>query len=231
MNSSGEDSRGFVDKCSNWVIHMLRAKCSEGAQGLYFRTAEAAAAITAAKHAVVVVPSKPGMLRVAGCCGLPTAKLEEFSDTRGIIGRAFREEFRSENAKRYLIVDDVREDKDYYSFDDRVKSELVVPIFDFSRKTILAIINVESYRRGHFKPHHAELIFKLAEVMIEYREHLLLSGKLQKQTECFYKILENVPDELMVIDKNYQPIYANKAKRKQLRNLAGSSCQIGRAHV
>ena len=108
VRSSSKVRDDFVNKCSNWIVYMLRAKCLEGADGLYFRTAEAAVSVTAAKHAVVVIPSKSGMLRVVGCCGLPTAKLEEFPDTRGIIGKAFREGF-SSDGKGYLIVNDVGE--------------------------------------------------------------------------------------------------------------------------
>jgi len=230
MNSSRESSHSSVNAFLDAVTMVLRASRLEGAEGLYFRVANAAATVTGGKHAVVVLPSGPKTLRVAGCWGLPTTVLEEFPATRGIIGREFRRVFED---KKYLILDDISQDRDYHCFDHRVQSELLVPIFDPDRQAILAVVNVEAHRKNHFTQEHAEMIFRIGDVMVECqkhlltietiqndcREHLFAIDKSEKRNKCLLKILKKIPDELLIIDRNFRPLYANEVKRKHLEKL------------
>jgi len=216
MIDSIENSRVSPGGNAGWIVHILRSRELEGAEGLYFRVAHAAASMTGAKHAVVVLPCGPDALRVAGCHGLPTKELGEFSVKRGIIGREFRTRFSN---KPYLIVANTSQDADYYAFDDHVRSELLVPIFDADRKTMIGIVNVEAHQKGHFTQKHAETVFAIGEVMAEHREHLLRMRDIENQNAQLRLILEKIPDELLIIDEGFRPLYANEVKRGHFEEL------------
>jgi GAF domain-containing protein/signal transduction histidine kinase len=200
---------------------MLGATNLEGPDGLYFRTATAAQTVTAAKHGIVVVPSSVGKLRVVGYPGAPKLDEKEFADDRGIISKAFRE-------KGFVLVNNVKDkewEKDYYSFDPLVKSELAVPIFDRSHTYVEAIINVEDEEVGHFSEDKAWLLYGFGQVMMIKATELLRKEhfknkysnerrRLETENERVKGILDIIPDEVMIVDKNFRPVYANLEKQR-----------------
>lgn len=196
------------------VERLLQATCLEGDDGFYFRMAEAIAALTRSKHGVVVVPGAPGMLRVVGCYGYPTAVLRDFPVTVGVVGRAYRQ------GKVELVPDTgPGKDPDYHSFDDSIRSELAVPVFDHSRRAVAAVLNVESERLGSFTDKDAILLGYVGAVMLRVRARLLDSAVATKRTRILSDLLDAMPDEVMVIDRHFRPVWANSCKRGTMPDL------------
>ncbi len=186
----------------------------EGAKGCYFCTAESAAMLVEAKHSVVVTPVLPDLLKVVGCWGEPTTFLEQFPDTRGVIGRAFKTGLPQ-------LIADIEKCEHYYPYDASVKSELAVPIIDPSRTSVQAVINVESENLNHFKTSDVIILSKLGSIMLRRREHLSALKTSIERSDYLFEILNEIPDEVMLIDKSFRPVWANKAKRSnpKLREL------------
>jgi putative methionine-R-sulfoxide reductase with GAF domain len=214
-----------LDEYSDSLANLIGATSLEGGEGLYFRVAAIAARLTEAKHGVLVLPDPPDRLRVAGCFGEPTTTLEVFPNDRGIIAKAFHD-------RRYVLVPDVN-DKDsylpycYHEFDPSVRSELAVPVLDTSRNSVEAVINVESETLQHFDHEDAEVLQKLGRLLLLYRRRLMEMGaiaaerdSITRERDAFAGILWKLPDEVMVIDRAYRPIWANQVKRKGLNSLA-----------
>lgn len=192
-------AKGFFES----VADMLGADRLEGSGGLYFRVAKAAADLTGSKHAIVVLPAAPGRLAVAGCHGYPTMGLDEdFSLDRGVIGKAFQ-------TRLHQLVPDVGREDAYYQFeaDTTITSELAVPILDEDRDSVEAVINVESPKMCFFSVDDVELLQNLGRLMLLYR------GTLAERTAAM-QVLWELPDEVMVIDKKFRPIWANGVKRR-----------------
>jgi hypothetical protein len=205
---SVEDYRQYVDA-------IFRATCLEGHDGLYFRVARIAAKITNAKHAVVVVPASPTELRVVGCCGYPTAGLPETLDPKtGVIGLVF-EQGRAE------LVPNVSKHKRYSPFeaDCRIRSELAVPALDPSRKHVEAVINVESIEEAHFTDADTEALQNLGDLMLLSRERIETIERLAAERTAAFEVLWSLPDEVMVIDPEHRPVWANREKRRNLPEL------------
>ncbi len=213
-----------LDDYSDSLANLIGATSIEGGEGLYFRVAAIAARLTEAKHGVVVLPDPPDNLRVAGCFGEPTTTLEVFPNDRGIIAKAFHD-------RQCVLVPDVKDEAPYlpyryHEFDPSVQSELAVPVMDMSRNSVEAVINVESEELRHFGRDDAELLQKLGRLMLLYRQRLVEMGALAaerdsiaRERDAFAEILWNLPDEVMVIDPEYRPIWANQVKREGLPKL------------
>jgi GAF domain-containing protein len=203
-----EDYRQYVDA-------IFRATSLDGHDGLYFRVARIAAKITNAKHAVVVVPTSPTELRVVGCYGYPTAGLPETLDPKtGVIGLVFEQE----RAER---VPNVSQHGRYRPFeaDCRIRSELAVPALDAAREHVEAVINVESIEEAHFADADTEALQNLGDLMLLSRERIEANERLAAERTAAFEVLWNLPDEVMVIDSDYRPVWANREKRKNLPEL------------
>jgi signal transduction histidine kinase/putative methionine-R-sulfoxide reductase with GAF domain len=213
-----------LDDYSDSLANLIGATSIKGGEGLYFRVAAIAARLTEAKHGVLVLPDPPDKLRVAGCFGEPTTTLEVFSSDRGIIAKAFHD-------RRYVLVPDVKDEAPYlpyryHEFDPLVRSELAVPVLDMSRNSVEAVINVESEELKHFGRDDAELLQKLGRLMLLYQQRLAEIAAVAAERDgvarergAFAEILWNLPDEVMVIDPEYRPIWANLVKREGLPGL------------
>lgn len=195
--------------CLERLIHI---KTLEGALGLYFGAARAVAELTGAQHVVVVLPVSPNVLSVVGCWGTPAARLETFPSDRGVIGRAF-------NTGRVVYVPDVSKEPVYWCYDAQVRSEMAVPLLDPSRSHVRAILNVESYELNFFPPSDAQLLGRLGESVLAQKQHLHAVEELEQERDWLFAVLEQLPDELMVIDTSFRPRYANLVKRKALPSL------------
>ena len=200
------------DEGLSWVVHLLDASHLEGDQGLYFRSAKALAALTKSKHSIILVPAAEGALRVVGCEGFPTTRLGHVSVDKGIIGRAYRE-------LKAARVGDVHKDADYVEFDREVNAELAVPILNSERTAVEFMVNLESATRRHYADWHSRLVYRLSEVILRCRDRLLRGHRVNERNECLARVLDEVPDEVMVIDDQYRVVYANKVKRQAFPDL------------
>lgn len=210
------------DDFSELVAQLLGKTEVEGKDGIYFFAAQTAATITEAKHAIVVLRASPTTLRVAACWGEPTVPLAPpFPITRGVIGKVFRGGWPA-------LIPDVAREPDYFAFDadSNIRSELAVPILDPGRSEVEAVINVESHRPDHFGESDIDLLQKLGRLLLLFRQHLLQHKEVLGQyslacqeRDCWYQILEALPDEVLIIDTKFRLVHANTAKCKAfLRN-------------
>jgi len=214
------DNTEWFDRYSEAIERILAVDRFDGQEGLYFRAAQAAALLLEAKHAVVVLPVDESRLRVAGCYGYPTLPLAgDLSAERGVIGRCFRE-------RKWRLVGDVTRDPDYVPFDETVRSELAVPVFDKSWRDVQAVINVESTNPTHFDLDDRDVLQRLGQFMLLSSAALKridnLRRKGKEESEDFRALawlLQRLPDEVMVIDSRFRPIWANEAKRNAIGGL------------
>ena len=201
-----------VPDLASWLERIYDASHIAGRDGCYARAAEAVAALTGGKTAAVVIPNAPRQLKIVGFWGGPAWTPPEFSDERGVIGQAFRQ-------PRAVLVPDVRECEPYFEADPDTQSELAVPAIDRSDHSVQGVINVESPELNHFTPEHETVLVRLGEVMVKRREQLLRLEALKKRNRDLFTLLEEIPDEVMLIDRYYRPIWANKVKRENHRTL------------
>jgi len=215
------------------IVEILCAEKLEGADGLYFCVAQVAAGLTTAKHAVVALPDPPNVFRIAGCEGFPTTELRSFGAghplARGIIAKAFAD-------RDPVALPDVKDrgpylPYEYFAFDMQVQSELAVPILDASRKWVEAVINVESADLDHFvDPEYIALLQQLGCLMLVSRQHIHRVLKLSREREAAFRVLRKIPDEVMVIDTQLRPVWANDEKRNA-EGLRRLDCFLPEARV
>ncbi len=197
---------------ANCIARLMRTRHLRKNGGLFFETAAVTAELFDADHAAILIPVGDDQREVVGCHGQPSMPLRREHLLGGIVGRAFR-------TCKPQLVSDVGKDNDYDPFDPSVKSELAVPISDRSRNAVEMVINLESYEPGHFHGTDAAIVGSLGEAVLEFRE-ILSEQSLQVYRDSeLAKILDDTPDEILVIDQHFRPIYANRVKRDAFPRL------------
>jgi signal transduction histidine kinase len=152
------------------------------------------------------------MLKVVGCWGEPSTPLEAFPDSRGIIGKAFQ-------TRHPQLVTDVTTCDEYHCYDLAVRSELAVPVADLSRERVEAIINVESNQLSYFSYDDIGLVSRLGSLMLQRCEQLSALTISTERAERLLRILDTIPDEVLLIDNDFRPVWANGEKRSKFDKL------------
>ena len=201
------------------LIDIQETETLYGDQGLYTTAARAAAALTLAKHGIIAITSEGDTLNVAGVTGAPIRDPGIISNHKGIIGKAFQE-------RCFQCCKNVNLIEGYICFDEAVQSELAVPVFDSNTNEITAIINVEDENPDHFSEAEAWQLHYLGQFMLIRRNQIIEANKkeavintIKNEKEQIKKLIDAFPDEVMIIDKNFKPVYANEIKRKNIKRI------------
>ncbi len=143
-------------------------------------------------------------LRIAASYGMGAAGKDEqvLSLDTGIMGRAAR------NGKP-AIVADVKQDKDYIARSDETRSYMSVPIH--RRGRVLAVLNLESPHRDHFRAEHLDFAERLANRASVALDNARLFEETQREREKLSSVMEKTSDIIIVVGFDKRLILLNEA--------------------
>jgi len=208
----------MVDLASNMGVYLqsigrlVRSTKLQGPGGLFFEAAAVAAEISGARHAAILIPVDQENREVIGCFGTPSTPLRREPLLTGIVGRAFQE-------RSPQLVPDVTKDPDYVLYDELVQSELAVPVPNRERSRVDLVINLESEHLKHFSQEQIVMICSLGELILDLRASLASQTQRSTSEAFLAEVLDQSPDEVLVIDTSFRPVYANRAKRQTFPKL------------
>jgi len=144
--------------------------------------------------------------------------IERIPITEGVSGRTVR-------SGRPVLIEEVREERDFLGAIENITSEICVPLFDEGEA--VGFINVESRGGVKLTPEDLELMVALGEHVSVALSRARLYTRVRRSEEYFRSLIRNASDVITVLDADGTVRYVSPAIERMLGYLPEQ--RIGRS--